>query len=135
MEWSVYVRYHGAVGDQTHPGILRKQAQADNKGFFKSLEVVVIEARIDDVEEDRGRRRDSVEVVLDGGVFGQQLSRQIRVRDILVVRRECIALQTERTDPELASDIDLALDEKKGQQKRLNDNIIPSQLKRLTSKD
>jgi len=50
----------------------------------------------------------SGEGVLDGRVSWEQFGRKIVGREFLVVRREGVSLETEGTDPEFGSDVDLA---------------------------
>ena len=61
-----------------------------------------------DEEEDGRDLGGSGERVLDRGVFWQELRREIRVGDILVMRRESVALQAERAYPKLPANVYLA---------------------------
>jgi len=100
---------HGSVGDETDEGVGRQQAQADDDSVLERLEVIIVEASVDDVEEDGRDLRRTSERVLDGGVLGEELGGEIVGGDVLVVRREGVALQAEGADPQLASDVDLAV--------------------------
>jgi hypothetical protein len=103
------ITHHGAESDQADEGIGREEAERGHKGLAESVELVLVNASVDDVEEDgrhRGRARESV---LDGRVLWQQLGRQVGLRDLLVVRRERVTLKTERADPHFAADINLAV--------------------------
>ena len=100
--------YHGAECDEANEGVWGDKAQANNQCVAKSLQILLLQASVDDKQKDGGHRCRAGKRVFDGGVFGQELSRQIGIGDILVVRRECITLQAERADPEFTTDINLA---------------------------
>lgn len=86
-----------------------EKAQADDDGVLERLEVIIVEASVDDVEEDGRDLRRAGERVLDGGVLGEEFGGEVVGGDVLVVRREGVALQAEGADPQLASDVDLAV--------------------------
>jgi hypothetical protein len=67
--------------------VRRKHAQADDKNIAESLEVVRVEARIDDKEEDRGDLGRPRKGVLDRRVLGKKLRRKVVGRKVLIVRR------------------------------------------------
>lgn len=102
--------YHCTVGDQANQRIGRQQAQADYQCLLQRLELILIDTGVNNIEEngrDLGRARKSV---LDSGELGQKLGRKIVGGKVLVVmRRERVTLETERTDPHLASDVDLTV--------------------------
>jgi hypothetical protein len=50
------------------------------------------------------------ESVFDGGVFLKKFSRQIGIRDIFVVGRKAVMGRTKRTNPELSTNINLAIE-------------------------
>lgn len=91
--------HHSAVCDQTNQSKWRDQAETDNKRVTESLEIVLVQTCVHDKQEYRGNLCGARKGVLDCGVFWQEFSGKISVRDILVVRGEGIALQTEWTDP------------------------------------
>lgn len=101
------ITHHGAESDQADEGIGREEAERGHKGLAESVELVLVNASVDDVEEDGRHRGGARESVLDGRVLWQQLGREVGLRDLLVVGREGVALQTEGTDPHLATDINL----------------------------
>jgi hypothetical protein len=51
------------------------------------------------------------ESVFDGGVFWKKFSRQIGIRDIFVMGWKAVTRQTERTNPELSTNINLAIEQ------------------------
>lgn len=104
MDWTD----HSTIRDQADQRIGRQQAEADDNSFLQGLQVVLVETGIDHEQKDRGDLSGSRERVLDGGVLGKELGRQVGGGNILVVWREGISLQTERTNPELASHVDRA---------------------------
>lgn len=99
---------HRAVGDESDEGGRRQHAQADDEDLLERFEVVRIEARVNDVEEDGRDLGRSGEGVLDGRAGGEQLGRQLRGRDVLVVGREGVSRQAEGADPKLGSEVQLA---------------------------
>lgn len=103
---------HGPVGDQADQGVGREQCQADYQSLPQRLELILIHTRVHDVEEDWRHLSRSGEGVLDRGVFGKELGGEVGRRDVLVVGREGISGQTERADPHLALDVDLAVRER-----------------------
>jgi hypothetical protein len=48
--------------------------------------------------------------VFDGGVFWKKFSRQIDIRDIVVMGWKAVTRQTQRTNPELSTNINLAIE-------------------------
>ena len=52
----------------------------------------------------------SSESVFDGGVFWKKFSRQIGIRDIFIMGWEAVTGQTKRTNPELSTNINLAIE-------------------------
>lgn len=98
-----------AKGDEPDERMLRQQTQRDNDGILERLQVILVQAGVDDVEEDGRDLHRPRERVLDCGVFRQQLGREVVARDVLVVRRERVALEAEWADPELAAHVDLAV--------------------------
>jgi len=86
----------------------RKQAQADDQRVLEGLEVILVHAGVDHIQEDGRDLSASRQRVFDGCVLGQKLSREVGVGDVAVVGRELVAVKTERTNPELAPGIDLA---------------------------
>lgn len=101
--------YHGTKGDQTDQCVWGQQAQADNQSLSQSLELVLVDTSVDHVKEYRGDLGGSRKGVFDSSVFRQQLGGEVGSRDILIVRWERVPLQTERTDPEFAPNVDLTV--------------------------
>lgn len=101
--------HHGAIGDEADEGVGREEAERDDDALLEGLEVVVLEARVDDKEEDGRDLGGARQGVLDRGVLWQELGGQVRGRDVLVVRGEGVALEAEGADPQLAADVDLAV--------------------------
>ena len=99
---------HGTVGDETDESVGRQQAQANNERFAKGLEIVIVHAGVDKVEEDGWDLSGTAEGILDGGVLGKKLCGKVGAADVFVVRRESIARETKGADPKLSTDVDLA---------------------------
>lgn len=87
----------------------REETEGDDDALAEGLEVVLVEASVDDVEEDGRDLGWPGEGVLDGGILGEELGGQVVGRNVLVVRRERVALEAERADPQLAAHVDLAV--------------------------
>lgn len=102
--------YHCAVCDKPDEGVGGQQAKADDNGVAQSLEVVFVQTSVDHEEEDWWYLRGTRQGVLDGGVFWEEFGGEVGVRDVLVMRGEGVPLQTERADPKLPADVDLALE-------------------------
>ena len=77
------------------------------------LPILHHEASVDNKEKNRRHGHRPGEGVLDRGVFRKQLRRQIRARDVLVMRWEGIPLQAEGADPKFSTDVDLTENERK----------------------
>jgi hypothetical protein len=92
----------------------REEAEGDDDGLFESLEVVLIETGVDDEDEDGRDLSGAGEGVLDGGVFREEFGGEVVGGDVLVVRREGVALQAEGADPQLAANVDLTVGVKDG---------------------
>ena len=101
---------HRAERDETNQRVGRKETQADDESITEGFEVFFVEACVDYEDEDGGNLGGAREGVLNGRVFGEELGWEVGVRDILVVRRECVALKTKGTYPEFAADVDLAVE-------------------------
>lgn len=71
----------------------RQHAQADDKDIPERLEVVRIEAGVDDVEEDGRHGSRTGEGVFDSRVFGKELRWKVISGEVLVVGREAIVNQ------------------------------------------
>lgn len=99
---------HGSVGDESDEGVRGDHAEGDDEHVAEGLEVVCVEAGVDDKQEDGRHLRRPGERVLDRRVLWQQFGREVVGGQVLVVRRERVALQTERADPQLRSDVELA---------------------------
>lgn len=103
------IRYHGAIGDQTDKCMRRKQTQADHQRILQSLEIILVHASVHDIQEDGRDLSTSCECIFNGRVLSQQLGWKVGVGNVAIVRRELVAVQTERADPELPARIDLAV--------------------------
>jgi hypothetical protein len=99
---------HRAEGDQTNKRVGREQLERRDKRLAQSLELILVDARVDNVEEDGGHSHRPGEGVLDGGVLWQQLGWEVGLRDVLVVGRERVALVAERAVPHLSANVDRA---------------------------
>lgn len=99
---------HGAKGDQADQSVRREQTEADDQGISESLEVILVQAGIDDEQEYGGDLCGTCERILDGGVFGEELCGEVCAGNVLVVGRESIAGETKGAYPEFAADVDLA---------------------------
>ena len=100
--------HHCAVCDQTDKGVLWQQAQAHDDRVLERLQAVLLLARVHDEQEDRGRGGRARQAVLDGGAAGVELWGDLLGGDVLVVRREGVALQTEGAYPHPRAHINLA---------------------------
>jgi hypothetical protein len=100
---------HGTEGDETHQGIGWQQTETDYEGFSQTLEVVFVEAGVYDVEEDGRGRRGTGEGILDCGILGKELSGEVGVGDVSVMRWEGVARHAEGADPQLRPHIDLTV--------------------------
>jgi len=100
---------HGFISDQTDQGVGRQQAERHDDRVLESLQTILLLTCVDDEDEDRGNGGGSSESVLDGGARGVQLWRNGVLRDVLVVRWQTIALQTEGADPYPGAHVDLAV--------------------------
>ena len=87
----------------------REKTEADDDALPERLEVVLVEASVDDIEEDGGDLGGAGEGVLDRRVLGEEFGGKVVVGDVLVVGREGVALEAEGADPELAAHVDLAV--------------------------
>ena len=122
---SAPIAYHGAVGDQTNESVGREQTQGDNKRVLQCLEIILVNASVDDIQEDWRDLSASSQSVLDGCVFGEQLCREVGVGDVAVVGRELVAVQAEWTNPELSTRVDLTNEQAKvycAKEHRLDDD-------------
>ena len=98
-----------AEGDQADESVGRQQAQRHDQSFLERLKLVLVHARVDDIQEHRRNLGRAGERVLDGRVLGKQLCREVRSGDILVMGREGVALKTEGTDPQLSPHVNLTM--------------------------
>ena len=105
----VCVAYRLAEGDQAHEGILREQVERQEQRVFQSLKLLLVDgldAEIDGEQKDRRQANVTWQHILERGVRGVDLCWEPVLVDVSVLRRERIALQTERADPELACEIE-----------------------------
>lgn len=70
----------------------RQQAQADDQRVLQGLEVILVNASVDNVQEDGRNLCTPSQGVLDGCVFGEQFSWEVGVGDVSVVGRELVAV-------------------------------------------
>lgn len=87
----------------------REHAERDDEHVPERLEIVRVEAGVHDEEEDGRDLCRTREGVLDGRVLGEELGREVVGRQVLVVRREGVALEAEGADPELGADVELTV--------------------------
>lgn len=97
---------HSTERDETNQSVGRQQAQADDDGFLERIEIFLVQTGIDHKEENRRDLSRSREGVLDRRVLWKKLGREVGRRNVLVMRREGVSLQTKGTDPDLASSVD-----------------------------
>lgn len=86
-----------------------EETQAHDDCVSKGLEVRLIYTSINNVEEYRRRRCRAGQGVFNGGIFGEELRGQVSVGDVLIMWRKSVPRETEWADPELSSDVDLAI--------------------------
>lgn len=131
----IQIQYHCAVGDQTDKGMRRKQTQADHQRILQGLEIIFVHTSVHHVQEDGRDLGTSCKRVFNGGMFGQQLGWEVGVGNIAIMRRELVAMQTERADPEFSARINLAimtrlrrisLHEKESEQERGPSTVLTS---------
>jgi hypothetical protein len=101
--------HHRAVGDESDESVRGQQTQADDDRLPECLEVILVQTGVDDVEEDGRDLGGASEGVLDCGVLGEELGGEVVARDVLVVRREGVALEAEGADPELPPHVNLTV--------------------------
>lgn len=101
-----YEAYHCTVGNQTNQRIWWQKRQAHDKRVLESLKTVILLTSVDNVDKNGRSRSGSCQLVLDGGALRVEFWGYRVFGDILVVRREGIAHQTERADPNPRADID-----------------------------
>lgn len=99
--------HHRTKCDQAHKCLRRQHRDGCTQSTSKSLKIIFQQAGIHNEEKDRRNRRRSRQCILNGRVLREELCRQICVGDVFVMRRESIPLQTEGTDPELSTNINL----------------------------
>lgn len=93
-------------GDESDEGVVRKKIKGLGEGGLEKSHLLLDDTSVDDEDENRGRRRECVVVVLDGGVVREELGGEIFVGDGGVVRREVVAVVAEGADPDLGDKID-----------------------------
>jgi hypothetical protein len=70
----------------------RQQAQADDQRVLQGLEVILINAGVDNVQKDGRNLCTPGQSVLDGCVFSEQFCREVGVGDVAVMGRELVAV-------------------------------------------
>jgi len=101
--------HHGAVGDETDESVGRKETERNDQSLLQSLQLVLVDTGVYNIEEDGRDSSWTRESVLDGRVLGEELGREVGSGNVLVVGWERVSLQTEGADPEFTSDIDLTI--------------------------
>ncbi len=101
--------HHSPEGDQPDQSVRWQQAQTDNQSLFQSFQFILIDASVDDEQEDGGNLGSSRESIFDRRVFRLKLSGEVGCADILVMGWEGVSLETEGTDPKFTSNVDLAV--------------------------
>jgi len=99
---------HGAVCDETDKGVGGQQAQAHDDGVLEGLQAVLLLARVHAEEEDGRVRGRLGQAVLDGGAVRVQLGGDLLGGDVLVVRRQLVAVEAEGAYPLAGAHVDLA---------------------------
>ena len=84
--------YHGAECDEANEGVWGDKAQANNQCVAKSLQILLLQASVDDKEENRWNLGRTRERVLDRSVLREEFGGKISVGNILIVGRERVAL-------------------------------------------
>lgn len=102
--------YVGAICDEAHQRIGRQQRQAQNERILNSLQTVLFLASVDDKEEDGGSWGWPRQLIFDGCALRVELRGYCVLRDILVMRGQWVAHQTERTDPDPGTNINRAVE-------------------------
>ena len=97
--------HHGTEGNQTNQRVWGDQTQTDDQSVPQCLQILFIQTRIDHEKKNGWNRCWAGEGVFDSRVLREEFRGQICVRDVLVMRRESVSRQAERTNPELSSDV------------------------------
>jgi hypothetical protein len=84
-----------------------QETQTDNERILEGLEIILIHARINHIQKDGRDLSTPRQRVLDRCVLREQLSREVGVGDVAVMRWELVTMQTEGADPEFSSGVDL----------------------------
>eukprot|EP00967_Tisochrysis_lutea_P035989 scaffold43248_cov31-Tisochrysis_lutea.AAC.1 len=87
----------------------REQLQHLLERVLKRLELLLLHARVDDPHEDGRASGGPWQCILDGGILRDELGREIIFRNIVVVRRKVVPLETERADPNLGLEVNAAV--------------------------
>eukprot|EP00983_Pelagomonas_calceolata_P061367 1146809-Pelagomonas_calceolata.AAC.7 len=91
-----------AEGDEAHIDVLRQRGDSVQDGLLAGLQLVLGHAGVDEEQVDGRVGLDGPrQRVLDGREAGVQLCGQSSLGDALVVGREVVASDAERTDPHL----------------------------------
>lgn len=91
--------HHCAVSDQSDESVLGQEGQAGNDCLLECGKVLLVQAGVNDIEEDGRDLSGPRERVLDGRVLWQELCGEVGVADVLVVGREGVPGEAERADP------------------------------------
>lgn len=78
------------------------------QGVLERLQLPLVDRGVNDPQEDGRSRGGARQRVLDGGVVGDELGGQVVLVDVVVVRREVVALVAEGADPDLGFEVDAA---------------------------
>ena len=95
--------------DKPDESVIRQQAHGTTKCGFEKLHFLLDETRVKE-EKKHGRGISegirNRKVIIDGGVLRVEFAGEVGFGDGVVMRGKVVALVTERTDPDLGSEID-----------------------------
>ena len=93
------------VRDQTHGRVLRQQRKRLRQGLLQRAEFLLDEAHVHHEHVRRRRPCGPLELVLDGGVGGEQLGGEVGLADGRVVLGKVVSRVAEGTDPQLRVEV------------------------------
>lgn len=106
---NIIIAYHCTERNQTNQRIGRQKRQAHDEGILHSLQTIILLAGIDDKDENGGSGGWPCQLVLDCRALGVELWGYRVLCNILVMRRERVARETEGADPDSCADINSAV--------------------------